>query len=278
MRTVWIAVLACVALAATLPAEEAAKQAGGTFESKAWKLELVGAYAFPVDEVGFDDEPGIKVVVSNRGFRAEWVDRYYDREQWIDERFKNDEDFVVYFDFDLKGAYQGMTYYFESGDGCGFCYNGATVSTVKIVDGRIKGHLTLPPKDDDAHYDLQFDVPIASQDHGKALPADGGEPGKVYAAYHQALVDWKVDGVQSFLTAENAENYGKDKEKAFHAWNNDHPTQSYKIVKAFEKGDQALLVVEGTTPAMGLVVQVLMDKENGVWKIADELPKVKFGE
>lgn len=282
MRKVWIITLALAALATVVSAEEgpasAPKQATGTFESRIWKLELVGAYAFPVDEVGFDDEPGIKVAVSNRGFNAEWVDRYFDREHWIDERFRDEEDYVVYFDFDRKGAYKGMSYYFESGDGCGFCFNGATTSTVKIEGGRIKGHLSLPPKDDDAHWDFELDVPIAPADHGKELPADGGEPGQVYAAYHQAVVDGKTDAVMGFLNSSNAERYAENKDQGLDAWRNDHPTESYRIVKAWVDGDHALLVVEGKTPIMGLDVQVLMDKEKGTWKIADELPKVKFGE
>jgi hypothetical protein len=278
MKKLAFAVLGALFSLSTAGAEEAPKQASGTFASRAWTLELVGAYAFPADEVGFDDQPGYKVVVSNRGFVASWLDKYESREYYIDNRFRNDEDFVVYFHFDRQGAYKGMTYYFESGDGCGFCMSSKTTSTVKVEKGRIAGRLALPQEDDDAHFDLQFDVPIAPTDHGKALPAGGGDPGKIYAAFHKALVDFDTDAVVANLTADNAERFTGDKAKALDLWRSEHPTENYKIVKGWVDGDFALLLVEGANSFMKMNLDVLLEKEKGVWKVSDELTQPKFGE
>ena len=134
-----------------------------------------------------DDEPGVRVAVSNTRFLTEGIDRYYDREHIIDTAFADEESLVVYFHFAKNGAYKGMTYYFGSGDGCGFCYDGSVQSTVKIASGRLKGKIKLAPKPGENSWDIDLDVPVAPASHGDPLPAGGGEPGKAYAGYHAAL-------------------------------------------------------------------------------------------
>ena len=137
--------IATVPQAARGTAEEKAPQASGKVESKGWTFEARGAYAFPA-EVGFDDEPGIKVAISNAGFLVEALDRDYDREHMIDTFFRDDETLVAYFQFSKSGAYKGVSYYFASGDGCGLCYDSSVQSTVKVEKGRIHGALRIAAK------------------------------------------------------------------------------------------------------------------------------------
>src|SRR5262249_37895757 len=162
-------------------------------------------YAFPAAETGLDDAPGIKLAVASAGFLPDRMDRIWDREHLIDELYHQDEDLVVFFHFAPDGKYRGLSYYFESGDGCGFCYHGAVRSEGKVEKGRIHGRLRSPEKHDegDPVFDPTFDVPVAPSDYGTALPVDGGAPGKAYAAYHQALVDSKVDAVRPLLPADD---------------------------------------------------------------------------
>ena len=63
----------------------------------------------------------------------------WDRRHVIDDYFRDEETLVAYFHFGKDGKYKGMSYYFASGDGCGFCYDGTVQSTVKIEKGRIDG-------------------------------------------------------------------------------------------------------------------------------------------
>lgn len=257
--------------------EEKGPQATGKVESKGWTFEARGAYAFPA-EVGFDDEPGIKVAISNAGFVADALDRDYDREHMIDTFFRDEETLVAYFQFSKTGAYKGVSYYFGSGDGCGFCYDGSVVSTVKVEKGRIYGTLKLAGKPDDLRFDLRFDVPIASTDYGTPLLAGGGDPGKAYAALHTAIVAWDYPAAKSYFSEAVKADYGEHAEEIVQSFRKDHPDKSYKIVRGFVRGDRALLLVEGETSYSKVKTEAQMTRENGTWRLVSEVLQIRLEE
>lgn len=252
-------------------------QAAGKFTGKNWTFETVGAYAYP-GEVGFDDEAGIRVAVSNAVFRADALDRFWDREHAISSRFVDDETLVVTFQFGKDGSYKGMTYSFGSGDGCGFCYDGKVDSTVKIAGGRLKGRLALAPQPDESSWEIELDVPMAPSDYGTSLPPGGGEVGAVYAAYHAALAASDGAALAKIFPAELAAKLAEQKDQIVAAWSEDHPTQSYRVKNGFVKGDRALLLIEGETPYFKAEVEAHFVKEGGAWKLDDEMLQVKLGE
>ena len=118
----------------------------------------------------------IRVAVSNAGFKAAALDAFYDKAGAISSRFSGDEVKVVYFEFDEHGKYTGLSYYFASGDGCGFCYDTTVKSTVKAAGGRLAGNISY--KADDRQFDVTFDVPIPPKAWGDPLAKDGGADGK----------------------------------------------------------------------------------------------------
>lgn len=260
-------------------AAESAKprQAQGKVESKGWTFEARGAYAFPA-EVGLDDEPGIKVAISNAGFLAEALDRDYDREHMIDTFFRDEETLVAYFQFSKSGAYKGVSYYFGSGDGCGFCFDGSVVSTVKVNGGRIHGSLKLAGKPEDLQFDLSFDVPVAPTDYGSPLPAGGGDPGKAYAALHTAIVAWDYPAAKPYFSDEVQADYGEHSEAIVQSFRKDHPDKSYRIVRGFVRGDRALLLVEGETSYSRVKTEAQMVREKGTWRLVSEVLQIRMEE
>lgn len=276
-RTVRVALGVLVACNFASPLLAEAPQAAGKFSGKNWEFEASGAYAYP-GAVGFDDAAGIRVAVSNASFRAETIDRFWDREYVIDHRFKDEETLVVTFQFAKDGSYQGMTYYFGSGDGCGFCYDGKVASTVKIAGGRLKGKIALAPQPGENSWDIDLDVPVAPSDYGTPLPAGGGEVGAVYAAYHQALEEGDGAALTKLFPDEMAAKIAEKTDAFVAAWREDHPGKSYKVIKGFTKGDRALLLIEGETPYYKADVEAHFVKQAGAWKIDDELMQAKLGE
>lgn len=274
-RLVTVAVVAALFAAPPL-AGASPRQASGAFESKNRSFEPSGAYAFP-SEVGMNGEKGIRIAVSNAGFIAEALDGYYDRRYFIDTYFRDAETLVVYFDFATNGAYKGMSYYFGSGAGCGFCYDGAVVSTVRFSGGRAQGKVKLTPKPGEAHWDIDIDVPVASADYGVALPAGGGAPGKAYAAYHAALAGGEPDAVKPFFTQENQEGWAEDRDEIVASYRKDHPDKSYRIVSGWSRGDRALLLIEGASSYMNAKSEVQLVKEKGTWRIANEMMQARLG-
>jgi hypothetical protein len=277
-RSAVIAPLALLVALAPASAAEGPRQASGKFEGRNWTFEPMGAYAFP-SEVGMDDEPGIRVAVSNAAFLPEGIDIYHDRQHAIDTYFRDDETLVVYFDFSKSGAYKGMSYYFGSGDGCGFCYDGGVESTVKVANGRIRGKIKSPVKEGETVWEVEIDAPVASSDFGTALPAGGGEPGAAYAAYHTAIAAWDYEALRKFYTEKSLEKWDAEKEGIVGAYRKDHPDKSAKVVKGWSKGDSATLLVEGETGFdMRATSEVLMVKEKGTWRVKDELLQARLGE
>jgi hypothetical protein len=258
-------------------AAEAPRQARGTLATRNWTFEAFGAYAFPA-EVGLDDEPGVKVAISNAGFIAELLDRDYDREHMIDTYFRDDETLVAYFHFSKTGSYTGMSYYFGSGDGCGFCYDGSVQSSVKVEKGRIRGGLELAGKPDELHFDLSFDVPVAPADYGEPLPAGGGDPGRAYAALHAAFAAGDSAATKPFLTDKAQAEFGEHAGEIVKSFRDQHPDKSFRIVRGFQRGDRALLLVEGETSYSKVKTEAQMVREKGSWRIEAETLQVRLGE
>jgi len=246
----------------------AAEQASGRFESTYGWLDVHGAYAFPAT-VGIEDEPGIRVAISNAGFKPEGVDVYWDRQRAIDRYFQDEETLVVYLHFTKTGSLLGASWYWGTGAGCGFCSNSETTSTVRVADGRIGGRVAL--KDDDLTYDVTFDVPIAPATPGKDVPADG-EAARAYLAYHAALDARDPEAAAPLVTEDLRGGIAEAKAKGENStWTlaEDHP-EKVKVVRAFELGDEAVLLVEGEASWGSLHGEVQMKREGGSWRFWGE--------
>ncbi len=270
------AVCALSLLPAAVATADEPRQASGSFHGHEWSFEAFGAYAFPA-KVGLDDQAGVRVAVSNGRFKAAGFDPIWDREHAIDAFFVDDETLVVYFDFLPSGKYAGLHYAFGSGDGCGYCYDGTVKSTVKLSGGHIQGQLSLPAKEGEVSFDVSFDVPVASSDYGKPLAADFGEPGKVYAAYHQALAATPA-ALAPLLPASEAADLGAHGDGILASRREGHPTESYRITRGWVQGERALLLVEGETSYAKVKTEVLLVREEGSWKVEDEILQVRLGD
>src|SRR5258708_21703800 len=152
----------------------------GTFQSQSISFDIVGAVAFNGTSSLSKTDPAIVVAVSNGRLVATLSD-YVDRRRAIDTLVKNEKTAIVYFEFTPQGRYRGLSYYFEPGNGCGFCSSEAA-STVKIANGRLTG--TLKGSEKDRPFNVSLDVALMGDDHGAALPLDGGAPRNAYLAYH----------------------------------------------------------------------------------------------
>ena len=247
--------------------------ASGRVESKEISFEVGDAYAFRGK--GFDDDKAIRVALSNSHFHRYFVDRYWDRSYFVNEFFAKQEDvLVLWLEFSPEGKYRGLSYYFEPGNGCGWCSNGEATSTVVVKDGRLIGKVAS--KEDDRSVDVTLDVPIASDDRGQALGAGGGAPGKVYTAFHEALIHRDDPALKNLFAAERVERWGEyEKQGDGDAWVNvfldEHHAQTLHVTEAYVKGDEALVLVEGEHPSIGKVKgEALLSQENGSWRVLDE--------
>jgi hypothetical protein len=150
-------------------------------------------------------------------------------------------------------------------------------STVKAVDGRLKGELSY--KGDDRRFQVQLDVPIPPKEWGQALPKDGGEPGKAYLAYHRALEKRDKKALYALLDAEerarwekyNAEN--KVDEWLDYRWKEEHTElTSIRITGGFVDGDRAVVLFDGKNGYIdALHGEAQLRREGGQWLVGGDM-------
>jgi hypothetical protein len=254
------------------PAAEPPDIAHGTFKSQAITLEVRSAIAFKGKSFLGSDEVLI-VAVTNARVHGDALADYYDRKRAVEKRIKDDDTGVVYFEFRPDGSYRGLSYYFVPGNGCGFCTS-EVASTVRLAGGKLSG--TLKGTEKDRPFGVVLNVPVMSDDHGTALPADGGAPGAAYLAYHAALVKRDRTALKPLLSLDRQQTW-EDAEKKGNVGRfvdylaGEHPDKSVRIVRGFIRGNTAVLLVSGDSVAGSLAGEALLMKEKDAWHVDDEL-------
>jgi hypothetical protein len=260
-------------LSATLAASDASApgSASGTFEVKKWKLDIAGAYAFRDKTGGTGGDEVIQVAVSNAEFLPEALDEHYDRGHAINTLFADDETKVVFFEFDESGKYHGLSYYFEPGDGCGYCFDSSVASAVRAVGGRLKGDLSF--RGDDRRFQITIDVPIPPKTWGDPLPRDGGAPGKAFLAYAEALE--KRDQKAIFALSDTDmkarltkyEKEGKLDGYLDYRWKDEHvELKKIRITGGFVRADHAVVLFDASNSYIDhLYGEAILRREGGAW-------------
>jgi len=249
----------------------------GSFESQGVKVPIAGAYAFRTTSSAGSDAI-INVVVSNGGIDADLarklVDPWLDRRLFFEKRYENEETAVINFEFSPDGKFGGVSYQLGSGNGCGFCVSPAMKSTVKLAGGRLAG--TLSCKEEGRAWEITLDVGVASDDHGAALPADGGEPAKAYLAYAAALKAGDAAALKKVIVASLAEQMAEAEKKGsiegfLGFLGEDRWVDTVTVEKGFATPDTAVLVLKGEGPIGKRQGEVVMRREDGAWRVHDEI-------
>lgn len=250
-------------------------RASGTFQGRDISMKVADAYAFYGSPSLGGKEKVIVVAVSNSAFIKNVIDKYWDRKSALDRFFKDENTGLVYFEFDRKGRYRGLSYYFGPGNGCSYCADPAVASTVLLKNNKMSGKLSFPKGNDpNRWFDVSIDVAISSDDHGKPQGAGGGEPGKAYIAYHKALMGNDQNRLKPVLAAERraawkkaeAEGRGADFIAFLHE---EHPKEA-RVPEAFIDGDHALVLLEGTGGDGKVRGEARMIREQGAWRFEEE--------
>lgn len=278
MKTAFVTVLFAACLAAPGPvfAHQAGKpQASGKFTSKNISFGVRGGYAFR-SQSSLGEDPIIDVVISNDDVPASVLDPFIDRRQAIAKYIADDSTAVINFEFTPAGKFSGVSYQLASGNGCGYCSGPEMKSTVRFVGGRLAGQLTYKTKD--VSWDIALDVAVASDDHGAALPAGGGEPGKAYQAYAAAVTRKNAAAIKKVLATWRIERMAKaDKDGHLSEYLDllfdEHDVKSVRIGKGFATADTAVLIVSGPPRESGAAErkgEVVLKKEQDGWRVTFE--------
>ena len=273
-----IRVIGLVAAALLNVANSAAQSAtaSGRFQTEKTTIEIKGAYSFWYRSASpASSESVIRIAVGNGSIDPDYFDRFLDRLRALNARFVDEEYRLAYFEFTPDGKYHGLSYYFGPGDGCGYCYDPDVRSTVRLSQGRLRGHIGFREKK--RSFEVDLDVPVPEKTWGTPLPPGGGDVGKVYLAYDAALRRRDVKAGLPLIDARTKEFWQKlEKEGKLgnyldYCWKEKHlEMKSPEVTGGFLHGDRAVLLIkgEGVTALHG---EALLRRENGAWRFSDEL-------
>jgi len=262
-----------LALGVIPAAAQAPSRATGTFASKAIAFKVAGAVAFHGTSNMDRTTPVILVAVSNTGLNTEAVADFVDRKRAIEKLIKDDETPVVYLEFTPQGQWRGVSYYLAPGNGCGYC-SGEVKGSGRIAGGRLTA--SVKNSEADRRFDITLDVPVLGDDHGAALPADGGAPGKAYAAYHAAIVKRDAKAIDALLSPGNREMFAKAKKDGdtngyLSYLAEKHQFTTLRVTKGWATATKASLLVEGEWRLGKLGGEVFLLNTNGAWGVDEEL-------
>ena len=272
-RWVMLALLVGVSTASAAETGAAKPAAHGKFDSSGVAWDVTDAYAFRARST-MERHDVIMVAITNGGFPREVIDEWYDRKQALEAKFRgnNSNITLVYLEFSPQGEFEALSYYIGPGNGCGYC-SGGVASTVKLVGRKLVGNLKYSGPD--RVFDVTLDVPIASDDHGAALPAGGGEPGKVYLAYDAALRAKDAAALKktlnSFMLGQMAKGETSGDMAPFFGWlDGQRYLETVRVDKGFATAKTAVLLVSGTGPIGKRQGQVVLTREKDGWRFSDE--------
>ena len=222
----------------------------------------------------------IQVAVSNTEFVPQALDDHFDRGHAIETLFADDESKVVYFEFDESGKYHGLSYYFGPGDGCGWCFDSQVKSTVRATGGRLKGELSY--EGDERKFRIALDVPVPPKKWGDPLPADGGDPGKAFLAYHAALEKRDKKALRALFDADRkklSDEYELSKRlDAYldYLWHDEHTElKTIRITGGFIRGDRAVVLFDASNSYIDAMHgEAVMRREGGAWKLHRDMVSV----
>lgn len=248
------------------------ESASGEFRSQTVTMPVKSAVAFRGKSSAGEGDAVIVAVFSARVNAAAIAD-YVDRRRVIEKRVKGGEVSVVYFEFGSDGAYQGLSHFFGSGNGCDFC-PGAATSTVKLADGRLAGKLQSAERE--RSFEIALDIPVMTDAHGAPLPAGGGAPGSAYLAYHKALAQADRAELHRLLSQDQQDAWAKAEKDAslgkfLHALSALHPVKSVEVMQGFDGGNKAVLIITGESTGGKVAGEVLLLRQGGTWRVDDEV-------
>ena len=206
----------------------------------------------------------------------------------MDQVFENDSA-KLELRFDAAGKLiEGLQLYVPPGNNRSLSSNEVGKLQLKLpMVNRASGRFILD--DEDLKCDLQFDIPMAGKGPpppapkpwGVALPAGGGEPGKVYLAMHRATLAGDVEAMLKLAMKEKADQMraaSKDPEfpkmlemiKAF------EPAQ-VRIVSGRADANRAELQIDGKeSDGAAMTGTVKLVKEADAWRIENVSTKSKL--
>jgi hypothetical protein len=261
-----------LAVAASAMATPPVDPNGGHFRLGEQRLDATHAIAVVRDEGKDDLGPQTLVYLSDVPLDAAAAAAAFDPDDAVRAQVDEKKGNYVRLCIDADGSECGLYFSPE-----GFNSGGYGKLALSSNDaGRIAGSWVLKEPetffDKTYDFDLNFDVAVAPPP-GKDLPANGGEPGKAYRAYIEALAKGDLPALRRLTDQDHGYRFPQDddpqaKESLKSA--RDGEPLSVEIARGRIDGEDAVLWVEGVDrDDIRRRGRVRMHKEDGGWRFVE---------
>jgi hypothetical protein len=150
----------------------------------------------------------------------------------------------------------------------------------------VAGSVTMAKPDDFFgnvyEYHATFDLPVGAPPpvavvapKGKALPANGGDPGKAYAAYLKVFTAGDVPALKKAVSADRAKEMDSKEFKEFFPAIQAMQPKNIKVTGGAIDGDTATLLASAKNGNEVSTGTITMIREGGAWKVQKESWKSK---
>lgn len=277
-RTVLLSLLASSVLAATA----LAAAPGGHFRYGDVRMDVKHAYAFLDEDEGH--EGNVLVFLTSVPIEAQPVADAFDAGNALDQQLSGKSAGYVRVCINAEGAECGL-YFSHNEPTASFNLSGSGVfKLASRSDARVEGSwVQVEPEDffDKTYdFDLRFATDVTKATPGTKLGADGGAPGRAYTALLAALAKGDLPALHAMLGESATWQLPLDDPKSAKEglkMLRDGKPVSAKILSGMQRGDTAVLRVEGTDrDEIKRRGRVLMVKQGDDWRFdRDDLDSVE---
>ncbi|HEU4664237.1 MAG TPA: hypothetical protein VFS55_09430 [Dokdonella sp.] len=245
------------------------------------RMETTHAYAFAHEERSGPAQT--YVFLTTEPLDAQKVADAFDPGSEVNQQMGNKPGGYVRICVTPEGKECGL-YFSHEGPSESFNMSGSGEFTLgKRTPARIEGRWAMTKPDDFFGKTYDFDMPFAADvtapSPGTKLGADGGEPGRAYSAYLAALAKGDLPALRRMLGESGRWQLPEDDEQQAKQGLKDlrdGKPVSVKILSAMQRGDHAVLRVEGVDrDDIKRAGRVLMAKDANGWRVeTDDLGSV----
>lgn len=151
----------------------------------------------------------------------------------------------------------------------------------KVGKNRVEGSFATSKPEDFMTYQYEIKVdfsapllkatlpePLPDARAGRTLPADGGEPGKAYQAYHKAAKDKDIEAFRR--VAPQTKDMSDSELKNVMEFMSTAAPATPKIARGYVKGDRAVLYLVGAVEGAKSYGTVELGAQGKTWYVVDE--------
>jgi hypothetical protein len=241
----------------------------GTLTGNGKTVELPYVYVYALEKGFYDDaDPTWKVLFVQHEIEERKVDEHIWDSAYVELGITRTAEFGD--KPELQVYSQSIRFSADSGGNI----SGGSYPKLELESAgpeRFAGRVWLPEEqkvfDDTFQYDFRFSAPLSDPNApiGEALPPDGGEPGKAYRAWVDAVHSGDLERLKKLVPAEMASQLDADDAKQNLEMMAAMTPTSVKVLGGSSDGKTAILQVDAVMDGETVRGEITLQKMDGFW-------------